>query len=403
MEKTKKYHLPIIFFIILSVIFLSAIIISILSNTIGFIRNESYLKIIHSISIFDFISLLLLVIGEAISLSFDKTATYNTLIATIALLISQMFSSDALSTFSFIGAEINETSNIVFFILNNLFVLIFCFFIFKFYQKDYSLRSYDKIHYITLGFLFSIFTLFTIFQIFFASIIVLSIEAGYIILFNIKYFTKFVKKDNSTPGIICVALTSFAAISAILNFFHVSHGFEYSSFGFGSYIYLECFLGYIFIYLNFLIEKTRETYAFKELEKQNQNNQIKLKVTCFQAFDCYLDDKLLVFPSKKAKELFAILVILEGKNLSMDKAITYLYPEKDLDLAKISYRDAVWKLRKYLNSLGFAGVLFSRGQTSIDPATIDCDYYNILKNKQKYHGEPLMPEYDWSIDFENLL
>ena len=38
---------------------------------------------------------------------------------------------------------------------------------------------------------------------------------------------------------------------------------------------------------------------------------------------------------------------MEGKSLSMDKAITYLYPDKDYDLAKISYRDIIWKLRHF--------------------------------------------------------
>ena len=103
---------------------------------------------------------------------------------------------------------------------------------------------------------------------------------------------------------------------------------------------------------------------------------------------------------KKSKELFALLVALNGKSLSMDKAITFLWPDKDVDKAKVSYRDIVWKLRKFFESINSKGVEFKRGLIILKREYIECDFYDLLKSDGEIDMEEFMPEYDWSLNFE---
>ena len=84
----------------------------------------------------------------------------------------------------------------------------------------------------------------------------------------------------------------------------------------------------------------------------------------------------------------------------MDKAITYLWPDKDLDKAKVSYRDVIWKLRKLFDSIHFYGVTFKRGVTFLDKKDLECDFYDLLQQKKEIDMEDFMPEYDWSLGFE---
>ena len=104
-----------------------------------------------------------------------------------------------------------------------------------------------------------------------------------------------------------------------------------------SLLFFVVIMGYAFIYAHFLISKTKGYYVYEENEHRRKMEapHNKMKVTCFHTFDCYLGDAHLEFPSKKSKEFFALLVVLRGKALSMDKAITYLWPEKDIDLETV--------------------------------------------------------------------
>ena len=73
-----------------------------------------------------------------------------------------------------------------------------------------------------------------------------------------------------------------------------------------------------------------------------------MKVKTFGQFDCFVNDHLVNFSSSKSKELFALLIALNGKSLTMEHAITLLWPDRPIDQAKIIYRDAVWRLRASL-------------------------------------------------------
>jgi two-component system LytT family response regulator len=130
----------------------------------------------------------------------------------------------------------------------------------------------------------------------------------------------------------------------------------------------------------------------------------KIVVQTFGSFDFFVNNSPLKFTSSKSKELLALLVAYHGGTLTMDDAVCHLWPEKDVDLAKKLYRDAVWRLRKTLKNYGILFVVdFGRAQASIDLEGIECDYWNYLeKPDDSYQGE-FLTDYDWSIDFQNRL
>ena len=131
------------------------------------------------------------------------------------------------------------------------------------------------------------------------------------------------------------------------------------------------------------------------------NEKRILKVKTFGSFDCFIDGKLVKFSTTKSKELFALLIMMNGKGLTMEHAITYLWPDKNIDKAKILYRDAVWRLRLTLKTINFNCVEFGRALLVLDKTNIECDYYELLDGKDVFYNGELLTSYDWSIEYEN--
>lgn len=149
-----------------------------------------------------------------------------------------------------------------------------------------------------------------------------------------------------------------------------------------------------------VIYKPVSRLELKKCLAQIEERQSWLDVRMFDGFDCFLEGELVNFTSSKAKELFALLIVMKGKSLSMNLAISYLWPEKDLERAKKLYRDAVWRLRATLSSIRFECVVFSRAALSLDVSRIHCDYYDFLDGKQTLFPGYFLPSYDWSMDYQ---
>jgi two-component system LytT family response regulator len=126
-----------------------------------------------------------------------------------------------------------------------------------------------------------------------------------------------------------------------------------------------------------------------------------LRFRTFGAFDLFVNEKPVHFSSSKSKELLALLVAYDGSSLTMDEAIANLWPEKDIDLAKRLYRDAVWRLRSVLKSYGLSFLVeFKRAVLYLKREGVSCDYWSFLQAKQgDYVGEFLIG-YDWSLDYQ---
>ena len=354
-------------------------------------------------SLFNVVMFLLLCIAELASLSFDKTATKNTAFFTFFIFFAYLFSSEIVHALTFIGIEVGDIVKKIFFLLSNLSLFGGMYFIIRFFEKDYALAKWKKAHLIILASLLLLDSLFIFVGLDILSLVVSGMTALFLIYVSFFYFFGVRKKSNPLPGRITSIMVLSLAYSLMLNFFSSSKVFYINSNGIINLLAFLVIMGYIFIYAHFMVAKTKGYYAYEEDDKKRklETPLMKMKVTCFHAFDCYLGDMHLDFPSKKSKEFFALLVTLRGKALTMDKAITYLWPDKDIELAKRSYRDVIYKLRRYFEQIGYKGVLFRRAETLLNVNSLDCDYYLVIDKKKPYDGSPLMPEYDWSFDFES--
>ena len=133
------------------------------------------------------------------------------------------------------------------------------------------------------------------------------------------------------------------------------------------------------------------------------NRQNILTVKMFPHFDCYINDRLVVFSSNKSKELFAYVLVNNGQSVTMESAITALWPDKDIEKAKISYRDAVWRLRQTLKDISFNCITFLRALLILNKENIVCDYYEYLEGHHIYQDEEFLVNYDWSLPYESAL
>lgn len=130
-----------------------------------------------------------------------------------------------------------------------------------------------------------------------------------------------------------------------------------------------------------------------------KNKKRMLKAEMFDTFDCFADGKVVNFTSGKSKELFALLLAYNGKTLTMQDAISQLWPNGEEKKCKILYRDAVWRLRKTLKDIGIPCVIWKRAALSVDKSYVNCDYWDyVLTGKGNYRGE-FCKSYDWSVGY----
>lgn len=130
----------------------------------------------------------------------------------------------------------------------------------------------------------------------------------------------------------------------------------------------------------------------------------KIHFRMFSHFDVFVNDVKIDFPRSKSKELLALLADRKGGEVTLEEAITKMWIDKEPELAKRLYRDAICRLRLKLKEYGIEYIVnFSRARTSLNVNYITCDYYDYLKGlNDDYNGEYLRP-YEWSVDVEQYL
>lgn len=124
----------------------------------------------------------------------------------------------------------------------------------------------------------------------------------------------------------------------------------------------------------------------------------------FPRFDLFVNDILVDFERSKSKELLALLVDHRGAEVTMDEAITKLWVDKNTDLAKRLYRDAVSRLRMKLKQYGLEHIItFNRARSFLNIGGIRCDYWDFLDKKDNsFTGEYMRP-YEWATEKEEQL
>ncbi len=129
----------------------------------------------------------------------------------------------------------------------------------------------------------------------------------------------------------------------------------------------------------------------------------KIFIRTFDNFDLFIDDVVVDFSSSKAKELLALLTDAKGSYVTMDTAIGNLWADKNTELSKRLYRDAVCRLRMTLKEHGAEKlVTFERARSVINTNLATCDMWEFTENGGVFSGR-YMPQYDWSIITEATL
>lgn len=134
-----------------------------------------------------------------------------------------------------------------------------------------------------------------------------------------------------------------------------------------------------------------------------ENVKPKIYLRTFDAFDLFVNGVAVNFSSSKAKELLALLTDARGSFVTMDTAIGNLWADKNAELGKRLYRDAVCKLRLKLKELDIEElVTFERGRAVINTKYATCDMWDYVENGGVFSGRYL-PQYGWSILTEATL
>ena len=108
----------------------------------------------------------------------------------------------------------------------------------------------------------------------------------------------------------------------------------------------------------------------------------KMNVKTFGSFDCFIDDRIVRFSSAKSKELFALLIAYNGKALTMNDAISQIWPDTGVDFECVNFKRACMVLNK---------------------DNIVCDMWDYVSGKSSDYSGEFMKNYDWSIIYLSYL
>lgn len=143
---------------------------------------------------------------------------------------------------------------------------------------------------------------------------------------------------------------------------------------------------------------------FRDIIDSLNIDEIRITYKTIGGFDMKINDIAVPFNCKKAKELLALLVFKRGAFIEMSEAISYLWPDKDIDRSKRLYRDAVYRLRHTLNNVGVEDcVVFQRARLRLNYNNSQCDYWDFLDGKKIIQEGLFMPSYDWGAEVQALI
>ena len=127
----------------------------------------------------------------------------------------------------------------------------------------------------------------------------------------------------------------------------------------------------------------------------------EVKVTAFGNFEVFVNDLAVNFHSSKAKELFALCIDREGRNVSIEEATSIIWENRPFDKkVKKLYNKAVRAISNTFKSYDITDVFYtSRGYCRVNNNFINCDYYLFLKGDKQsivsFNGE-YMSQYSWA-------
>lgn len=124
----------------------------------------------------------------------------------------------------------------------------------------------------------------------------------------------------------------------------------------------------------------------------------RVKVKCFGDFQMFVDDQPLIFRSRKAEELIAILVDKKGALALPEEVFSLMWQDKVYDnYTGSAYRKALAKLESTLDEYDCREILVrASGGCGIDKNAIECDYFDYLEGETDLFTGEYMNGYHWA-------
>lgn len=132
-------------------------------------------------------------------------------------------------------------------------------------------------------------------------------------------------------------------------------------------------------------------------KKADKTGHSKVEIQCFPAFELWIDGIPLAFENRKAKELLAYLVHMQGSWVSTDRIIYALFEDGDEKNAKNYYRLVLHRLKQTLKEVGLENLVESAyGKARVNSGLFTCDYYRYLRGEKELFFGEYMSDYDWA-------
>ncbi len=156
--------------------------------------------------------------------------------------------------------------------------------------------------------------------------------------------------------------------------------------------------------VDYLLKPYGREQVQRALERATRRNQVyqtrsapAVEIHCFPSFELWLDGAPLSFDNRKAKELLAYLVHMQGAWVTTDRIIYALFGDSDEKSAKNYYRLVLHRLKQTLKEVGLDPLVESGyGKARINSALFSCDYYRYLQGEKELFFGEYMSDYDWA-------
>ena len=137
--------------------------------------------------------------------------------------------------------------------------------------------------------------------------------------------------------------------------------------------------------------------ATRRNEMQRQSGSSNVDIQCFPTFGLWVNGVPLSFDNRKAKELLAYLVHMQGAWVSTDRIIYALFEDSDEKSAKNYYRLLLYRLKRILKEVGLENLVESGyGKARVNSSMFACDYYRYLQGEKNLFFGEYMSDYGWA-------
>lgn len=156
--------------------------------------------------------------------------------------------------------------------------------------------------------------------------------------------------------------------------------------------------------VDYLLKPYGQDQVRRALERAARRNRARgrnaapgVEIRCFPAFGLWVDGVPLSFDNRKAKELLAYLVHMQGAWVSTDRIVYALFEDGDEKSAKNYYRLVLYRLKQTLKEVGLEQLVESGyGKARVNSSLFTCDYYRYLRGEKDLFFGEYMSDYDWA-------